>query len=1029
MKRTNAPDRTPWLYAGLAVLLIFPFVADTLFPRGTAVWAGYFLPVVLAYLAPRPQVPLVVAAIATLLTITGFSLATGDLDPMISITNRSIGLTVAWILAGVGFFFIRNRLAIRHEEWMQGGQVGLAEAIGGEQPLDQLGGSALGFLCDYLGARAGAVFIRNGEGFRRYATYGVPADARVPERFDVGDGLLGQAVTDRRNFVLTEVPEGYLYFGSGLGAAKPAALLLATTQADGVVNAVVELGLPADRLADAEALMTRVGGQLGVSIRSGKYRARLQELLEETQQQAEELQAQSEELRASNDELETQSRQLQESAVRLEAQQSELEQTNVQLEEQARQLESQRDDLSRNQASLRAQASELETASRYKSEFLANMSHELRTPLNSLLIMARLLAENRAGNLSADQVKHAQTIETSGNDLLTLINDILDISKIEAGKLELQPRKIRVAPLLDKLKALFAPAAGAKGLELAIEAGADTAEIETDPQRLEQVLKNFLSNAIKFTDRGSVTLKVAREADGRLAFAVRDTGVGIPAEQQQVIFEAFRQADGTISRKYGGTGLGLSISRELARLLGGDVGVESAEGQGSTFALTLPERYEPGFFQNAAPAPIVARPQPANPAPALRRPASVPEDDREGLSGDSRVILIVEDDPVFARILCDLAHEQGFQCLIAGTADEGALLARQYVPHAVILDMNLPDHTGLSVLDRIKRDVRTRHIPVHVVSVDDDSQAALSGGAIGYLFKPVAREQLVGMLENLEQRMAHRLRRVLVVEDDAQQAESVRLLLASRDVETVEAHSAAQCFERLGQETFDCMVLDLNLPDASGLDLLERLSADESVGFPPVIVYTGRDLSQDEELRLRRYSKSIIVKGAKSPERLLDEVTLFLHQVVSELPEPQQQLIVKSLNRDAALEGRRVLVVEDDIRNIYALSSVLEPHGVEVRIARNGIEALQALDEAARDLSEPVDLVLMDVMMPEMDGLTATREIRGRDWGKSLPVIALTAKAMERDQQECLNAGANDYLAKPLDVDKLLSLVRVWMPR
>ena len=387
------------------------------------------------------------------------------------------------------------------------------------------------------------------------------------------------------------------------------------------------------------------------------------------------------------------------------------------------------------------------------------------------------------------------------------------------------------------------------------------------------------------------------------------------------------------------------------------------------------------------------------------------------------------DTPVFARILCDLAHEQGFQCLIAGTADEGALLARQYVPSAVILDMNLPDHTGLSVLDRIKRDVRTRHIPVHVVSVDDDSQAALSGGAIGYLFKPVARDKLVGMLESLEQRMAQRLRRVLVVEDDAQQAESVRLLLASRDVETVEAHSAAECFDRLGQETFDCMVLDLNLPDASGLDLLERLSADESVGFPPVIVYTGRDLSQDEELRLRRYSKSIIVKGAKSPERLLDEVTLFLHQVVSELPEPQQQLIVKSLNRDAALEGRRVLVVEDDIRNIYALSSVLEPHGVDVRIARNGIEALQALDEAARDLAEPVDLVLMDVMMPEMDGLTCTREIRGRAWGKGLPIIALTAKAMERDQQECLNAGANDYLAKPLDVDKLLSLVRVWMPR
>jgi CheY-like chemotaxis protein/anti-sigma regulatory factor (Ser/Thr protein kinase) len=553
--------------------------------------------------------------------------------------------------------------------------------------------------------------------------------------------------------------------------------------------------------------------------------------------------------------------------------------------------------------------------------------------------------------------------------------------------------------------------------------------MESDQQRIEQVLKNFLSNAIKFTDRGTVSLEAAHRGDGRIAFTVRDTGVGIAPDQQQLIFEAFRQADGTISRKYGGTGLGLSISRELARLLGGEVEVESQPGEGSAFTLILPERYDPALIaaptMTASPAPV--RAQPTNPARPRVAPAA--QDDREHLSGDARVILIVEDDPVFARILCDIAHELNFQCLIASTADEGALMARQYVPNAVILDMNLPDHTGLSVLDRIKRDVRTRHIPVHVVSVDDDSQAALSSGAIGYLFKPVKREALIDMLEGLEARLSQRMRRVLVVEDDAQQADSVRLLLGSRDVETVTAHSAAQCFELLGRETFDCMVLDLNLPDASGLDLLDRLSADEAVGFPPVIVYTGRDLAQDEEMRLRRYSKSIIVKGAKSPERLLDEVTLFLHQVVSDLPEPQQALIAKSLGRDAALDGRNILVVEDDIRNVYALTSIFEPHGTNVRIARNGREALDALDEAARGLTAPVDLVLMDVMMPEMDGLTATREIRLKPWGKQLPIITLTAKAMARDQQDCLDAGANDYLAKPLDVDKLLSLARVWMPR
>ena len=1030
MSKSLVNGRASLIHAGLGLGLALPFAADLIFPLGTAVWIAYFLPVVLAYLAQRPVVPPVVAAIATLLIIVGFTLAPAGIDPAVAILNRSIGIVTAWVLAITGALFIRSRIAIRHQDWLQRGQVGLARAIGGEQPLDTLGTNAIRFLADYLGAQAGAIFVRDGEIFRRRGTYGVPAQASVPDTILGGDGMLGQAIADRRSFVLTTVPDDYLYYGTALGQAKPATLLVTTTEADDAVNAVIEFGLPAGDPAPALELLQRIAGQLGVAIRSAKYRARLRELLEETQQQAEELQAQSEELRANNDELEVQSRQLQDAAARLELQQSELEQTNAQLEEQTRQLQMQRDDLARAQASLQAQAGELETASRYKSEFLANMSHELRTPLNSLLIMARLLAENRAGNLTAEQVRHAETIETSGNDLLTLINDILDISKIEAGKLELQPRQVRVAPVLDKLRALFAPAAEAKGIGFRIDLDAGVPGLfETDPQRLEQVLKNFLSNAIKFTAKGEVSLTASTDAAGRIAFTVRDTGVGIPAEHQQAIFEAFRQADGTISRKYGGTGLGLSISRELARLLGGEVAVESLVGEGSAFTLFIPTKFDAA----ATPAPVLraepARPLPSNPKPGRRRAVEAAEDDRERLSGDARVILIVEDDPVFAAILRDVAHELGFQVLIAGTADEGALMARQYLPSAVILDMNLPDHTGLSVLDRIKRDVRTRHIPVHVVSVDDDSQAALSGGAIGYLFKPVKRDQLIEMLEGLEARMAQRMRRVLVVEDDAQQAESVRLLLASREVETVEAHSAAECVELLARETFDCMVLDLNLPDASGLDLLERLSQDDRVGFPPVIVYTGRDLGHDEELRLRRYSKSIIVKGAKSPERLLDEVTLFLHQVVGELPEPQQQLIARSLGRDAALEGRQILVVEDDIRNVYALTSIFEPHGVKVRIARNGREALTALDESARGVADPVDLVLMDVMMPEMDGLTATRELRQQSWGKGVPVIALTAKAMARDQQECLDAGANDYLAKPLDVDKLLSLVRVWMPR
>jgi len=589
------------------------------------------------------------------------------------------------------------------------------------------------------------------------------------------------------------------------------------------------------------------------------------------------------------------------------------------------------------------------------------------------------------------------------------------------------------------------------------------AAIETDGRRLQQILKNLLSNAFKFTKAGSVSLTMAPATAGWgrgnpqldrantvVAFAVADTGIGIPPDKQLMVFEPFQQADGTASRQYGGTGLGLSISRELARLLGGEIRVRSEVGRGSVFTMTIPEVYDAplgALRQSDVVAGVVGAAQPFAAESALpsisalaapRKGADAPaapvkprhvEDDRERLAGDSRVILIVEDDATFARILRDLAHELGFQCLVAETADEGITVARQYLPHAVILDILLPDHSGLSVLDLLKHDVLTRHIPVHIISVTDYMQTALSSGAAGYLLKPVKREELVQALTGLEKKLTRRMRKVLVVEDDAVQLDAVRRLIASREVETAGARSAAECLEKLKATTFDCMVLDLSLPDMSGFNLLERQSRDDACAFPPVIIYTGRDLTPDEELRLRRHSKSIIIKGAKSPERLLDEVTLFLHQVVSDLPDEQRKMIEKSLSRDAALEGKRILVVEDDVRNVFALTSVLEPRGAVIQIARNGREALQALELSAQGDVPPIDLVLMDMMMPEMDGLTATREIRKHHRLKNLPVIALTAKAMKNDQEQCLEAGANDYMAKPLDVEKLLSLVRVWMPR
>jgi len=542
---------------------------------------------------------------------------------------------------------------------------------------------------------------------------------------------------------------------------------------------------------------------------------------------------------------------------------------------------------------------------------------------------------------------------------------------------------------------------------------------------------------LKFTPQGTVALRVSRAPGNRLSFAVRDTGIGVPEDQQELIFEAFRQADGSTHRKHGGTGLGLSISRDLADLLGGSLTVASTPGQGSVFTLEVPIRL------TAAPPTPAQRARSAPPAPQARPASSdltarifqdaAPASQTDAGSQDAepqvpgRTILVIEDDERFSGILSDLAREMGFGCLVAHTASDGLAQAVQQSPNAIVLDINLPDFSGLGVLDQLKRNPQTRHIPVHVVSVADYAQEAMGRGAIGYALKPVKREELVHALQRLEAKFTQNLRRVLVVEDDDRQRESVRQLLARNDVEIVPAATAAAALNALRETTFDCVVMDLNLPDMNGYELLQQMTEQDSVSFPPVIVYTGRALSRDEEQHLRRFSKSIIIKDARSPERLLDEVTLFLHQVEAELPPEQRQMLEQARSRDAGLEGRTVLVVEDDVRNVFALSSILEPTGLRVEIARNGREALDALERAGSDGHASIDLVLMDIMMPEMDGYTAMREIRTRPEWRRLPIIALTAKAMKDDQEKCLAAGANDYIAKPLDVERLLSLVRVWM--
>lgn len=953
----------------------------------------------------------------------------------------SLGILLIFVIAAL----VRSAtLTRRKEQWLQNAQVGLGSVVIGEQATQELGHNILRYLTSHLGAVAGAIYIKSQGRYELVAGYGVPENITLPGHFGQHDSLFAHVLQDHRPIAVGEVPEGYMAFGSSLGQATPRFMALAPAMLDGEVKAVFELGFLNPVGDHILSLLEHSSGTIAAAIRSAEFRTQLHTLLSETQRQAEELQVQGEELRVSNEELEEQGRALKESQARLEQQQVELEQTNSQLEEQTQELECQRDDLEKANEAIQLKAHEVERASRYKSDFLANMSHELRTPLNSSLILAKLLADNTDENLTAEQVKYAQTIQSSGNDLLNLINDILDLSKIEAGHVEIRPEPVLIERMVNSLRHLFDPLANEKGLLFALEVLPDAVPvIETDPQRLEQVLKNLLANAIKFTENGSVTLSIGSLSDNQIAISVTDTGIGIAEDQQARIFEAFHQADSTISRKFGGTGLGLSISREVVRLLGGTLHLKSSLGAGSTFTVVMPQVFDSTAVR--VPAPDVLPELPPTPAqvsatvPAAKAPAAtlksrpqaamVVDDDRLKVNESARKLLIIEDDRSFAMILRDLARESNFQALVAGTAQEALELARQFMPSAIVLDVGLPDQSGLSVLDRLKRDVRTRHIPVHIISADDYSERALSLGAIGYALKPVKREQLVGVLKSLEAKISQNLRRVLIVEDNEVQREAVSTLISSHDVETVGAGTAAECLALLKEQTFDCMVLDLSLPDASGFALLETISQDSAHSFPPVIVYTGRVLAREEEQRLRRYSKSIIIKGAKSPERLLDEVTLFLHQVVSELPDEQQKMIRKARHRDALLEGRRILIVEDDVRNVFALTNILEPRGAIIEIARNGEEALQKLDESLSKPEGQIDLVLMDIMMPVMDGLTATRHIRKNPSWKKLPVIALTAKAMPDDQQRCIEAGANDYMAKPLDVEKLLSLVRVWMPQ
>ena len=723
------------------------------------------------------------------------------------------------------------------------------------------------------------------------------------------------------------------------------------------------------------------------------------------------------------------------------------------LERQKAEITKKNKDLKTAQIEIEQKAKELEITSKYKSEFLANMSHELRTPLNSLLILSRDLSNNTKGNLTDKQMESAEIIYNSGTDLLELINEILDLSKIEAGKMTLNIGQVELKNILISLKKNFNAQVTQKGLKLKLDLDKDLPEaIQTDQQRLEQIIKNLLSNSIKFTRKGSITVKIHRpELDAKfsmskqkprktVAISVIDTGIGIPEEKQSKIFEAFQQADGSTSRKYGGTGLGLSISLELSKLLGGELHLKSKTGEGSTFTVSLPEEYRGKDLETKSKTEISAKQEKSNKSSSknsepklihgngsprrkdLHKKVSSIKDDRDNIKKSDNVILMIEDDLAFARTIYKFCEVKDFKFLHAADGETGLQMVEKYKPDAIILDINLPGIDGWSVLETLKENSHTRHIPVHMMSVSEQSIDAFAKGAMGYLTKPVSKEQLDEAFNKMENLYSKKIKDLLVVEDDKNMRKTIVGLVGENGVKVTTTREGKKALSELKSKSYDCMILDLGLPDISGFEVLKRMNNMKDVKVPPVIVYTGRDITREEEYELKKHAKSIIVKGVKSEERLLDETALFMHQVIDELPESKKKMISMLHNKEALFEGKKILIVDDDMRNVFAVSKILEDKNMEVVSAANGEKALELLNKDPK-----IDLILMDIMMPVMDGYETMKKIRSQEDINNIPIIALTAKAMKGDRDKCIEAGANDYLAKPIDIEKLFSLMRVWL--
>jgi signal transduction histidine kinase/CheY-like chemotaxis protein len=925
------------------------------------------------------------------------------------------------------------------QDWLNSNMARFTGMLQGERDLETVSRLIMSELTPLVGSQHGAFFMmespgREGDDFelRLIATYGYKQRKNVPTKFKIGEALVGQAALEKTSILITRAPEDYIKVTSGLGEAAPVNIIVMPVLFEDEVLAVIELASLGPFSEVHQTFLDQLTDTIGVTLNTIIANMRTEELLQQSQSLAQELQSQSEELQT---------------------QQEELQQTNEELEEKARLLAEQNRDIEIKNREIEAarlgleeKAKQLALSSKYKSEFLANMSHELRTPLNSLLILSSMLADNADRNLTEKQVEFAQTIYTAGSDLLALINDILDLSKVEAGKLDIHPSEVRLEAVRDYAEKAFRPVAEQKGIEFEVEVAGDlTPTITTDEGRLQQILNNLLSNAFKFTEEGRVRMRIERPAPEAsffhealrgvdrdvLAFAVSDTGIGIPRDKLMLIFEAFQQADGTTSRKYGGTGLGLPISREIANLLGGEIHAESKVGEGSTFTLYLPIAYQGPEPAAATAAPAAARASRGDGELAVA-PSVEPElaslapsevgDDRHDIQPGDRVFLVIERDAELPRTALDAGRERGFKGIVALDGASGLALAHEFRPDAVVVGLEVAAPDGASVLHHLKQHPDTRHIPVYVVSELDKRHDALKTGAAGYLEKPVSPEALGQAFESISSFIDRQVRNLLLVEDDEKERKSIAELIGGGDVNIVAVGSSEEALEKLEAEHFRCMVLDLRLPDMTGFALLEKLKKAERFRDLPVIVHTGKELTRKEETKLRKYAETIIVKDADSPARLLDETALFLHREEARLPAKKRKMLKELHTADAAFQGKKIVIVDDDVRNVFALTSALELRGMQVLYAENGRDGIELLKQ-----NPDVDLVLMDIMMPEMDGYEAMQAVRGMGQFKQLPIIALTAKAMKQDREKSIASGASDYIAKPVDVDQLLSLMRVWL--